>query len=388
MKRLTIIFTSLILMGALASCGEKPQSLEAKKTLLDSKKKALRALNEEINALESEIAELDPSIKAKARQASVSVEALASTEFKHFVEVQGKVEANNNVMVSPQTPGVVTAIYVREGQYVKKGQVLAQLDDAVMQSSLEEVRTALDLANVMFEKQEKLWNQKIGTEIQYLTAKNQKESLVRKLATLEKQTEMSKIKAPISGSVDEIHPKVGEAVSPGFPAFRVVNGRDLSLKAQLSENYIPYIRKGDLVNISFPALEKEIEARVTTVGQSINPVDRTFNVEVKLPSDPMLKANMFGELSINDRTIKDAITIPVSLLQQSEISKYVFITEEKEGKIFAKRTNIATGLSYDGKIVVEEGLAAGQNLIIAGYKGLSDGQEVVVQKDENLANNQ
>ena len=291
-------------------------------------------------------------------------------------------------MVSPQTPGVVTQIFVREGQVVKKGQILAQLDDAVMRSSIEEVKTALNLANIMFEKQQKLWDQKIGTEIQYLTAKNQKESLEKRLETLEEQKEMSKIKAPISGTVDEINPKVGEAVSPGFPAFRVVNGMDLSLKAQLSENYIPYVKRGDLVKISFPALEKEIEAKVTTVGQSINPVDRTFDVEVKLPSDPMLKANMFGELSINDRTIKDAITVPVALLQQSEISKFVFIAEKQTDQWLAKRVNIETGLSYDGKIEVKKGLAAGQNLIVAGYKGLSDGQEILIQEEENLANNQ
>ncbi|MEZ4825690.1 MAG: efflux RND transporter periplasmic adaptor subunit [Bacteroidia bacterium] len=385
----TYFLISALLIALFVGCGEKqPVTLAEKKAALAQKKEVLKILSREVAELEEEIASLDPELKKEVRKVTVSTQIINVSDFQHFVSVQGQVEANKNILVSPQTGGRIVKVYVQEGQSVQAGTLLAQLDDAIMRSGIQEMETSLDLANIMFEKQKNLWDQQIGTEVQYLTAKNQKESLEKRLATMKEQLELSKIKSPISGTVDEIMPKVGETVSPGFPAFRIINPSDLSLKAQISESYIPYIRKGDQVKVTFPALDKSIDARVTVVGQFIDPNDRTFPVEVKLPANPMLKANMFGELSINDRTQKSAVTIPVSVIQQSEESDFVFVANEQEGKWIATRTNIKTGLSYNGAVEVTEGLTAGQNLIVAGYKNLSDGQEIIInqtQKDPSLA---
>ncbi|MEZ4775007.1 MAG: efflux RND transporter periplasmic adaptor subunit [Bacteroidia bacterium] len=380
MKTIYLILFSLLIVAS-TSCGEKePKTLEEKKAVLNLKKQVLKELSKEVSLLEEEIAKLDPVAKEESRKATVSTMNVVTGDFQHFVSVQGQVEANKNILVSPQTGGRIVKINVTEGQSVQAGTLLAQIDDAIMRSGIQEIETSLELANIMFNKQKNLWDQQIGTEVQYLTAKNQKESLERRLETMKEQLELSKIKSPISGTVDEIMPKVGETVSPGFPAFRIINPNDLSLKAEISESYIPYIRKGDQVKISFPALDKSIEAKVSTVGQFINPNDRTFPIEVKLPNNPMLKANMFGELSINDRTQKEAITIPVSIIQQSEESDYVFVAHESEGKWIATRTNIKTGLSYNGQIEVIEGLTKDQQLIVIGYKNLSDGQEIIIEQ--------
>ncbi|RMG71942.1 MAG: efflux RND transporter periplasmic adaptor subunit, partial [Bacteroidetes bacterium] len=329
-------------------------------------------------------ARLNPDAAPKVKQTAVSTLTLKPTTFEHFVKVQGQVEANQNIMVSPLVSGRITRIFVREGQQVKAGQLLAQIDDAIMRRSIEEVKTSLDLATIMFEKQRDLWAQEIGTEIQYLTAKNQKEALERRLATLEEQLDLNRIKAPIAGTIDEIMPKVGEMVTPGMPAFRIVNARDLSLKASLSEAYIPYVRPGDEVKITFPALDRSIDAKVSTVGQFINPQDRTFDVEVKLPSSPDFKPNMFGEIAINDRNIEEAIVVPLPLVQQSERGSFVYVAEQgADGSLVARRRSLVLGLSYGSQVQVIEGLQAGDQLINAGYKDLSDGQRLIL--DQSLA---
>lgn len=388
-KNRTIRYFSLLFLTSalLVACGnQEPTTLGGKKAVLDAKKKALIALNNEIEALQKEIEKMDPQAKIQARKIPVSVEDLTPTTFQHFINVQGQVEANKNILVSGMQAGRITSIYVKEGQYVKRGQILAQIDDAVMKSSIEEVKSSLDLATIMFEKQQKLWNQEIGTEVQYLTAKNQKESLERRLATLEKQLDLSKIKAPISGSIDEILPKVGEMLNPGFPAFRIVNASDLSLKANLSEVHLPFIKKGDKVLVKFPTINVETQARISAVGQSIDPNNRTFTVEAKLPNNRLFKSNMFGQISVNDQTIANAIVVPLEVIQQTDVGQFVYTAEKnEEGQWMSKRKNVKTGLNAEGIVLIEEGLAAGEKLVTVGYKDLSDGQPVVFE--DKLANN-
>lgn len=382
---LLLLFLSSMLMAACSD--NKPTTLGGKKAVLDAKKKQLITLNNEIEALQREIEKLDPAAKVQARQIPISTEDLVPTTFQHFINVQGQVEANKNILVSGMQAGRITSIYVREGQYVKRGQLLAQIDDAIMKSSIEELKSSLDLATIMFDKQQKLWDQEIGTEVQYLTAKNQKESLERKLKTLEKQLDLSKITAPISGIVDEIMPKTGEMLNPGFPAFRIVNATDLSLKANLSEVHLPFIKKGDKVMVKFPTINVETQANISSVGQSIDPNNRTFSVEAKLPNNRLFKSNMFGQISVNDQTIKDAIVVPLEVIQQTDIGQFVYIAEkDAEGKWLSKRKNITTGLSAEGSVLIEKGLVAGDKLVTVGYKDLSDGQPVIFE--DNLANNE
>jgi len=374
-KIITLIILALAL--SVVSCGNKDEvSLEAKKRRLQNKKNELRELSKEVASLEAEVQQLDPSLRAKAKVSPVVIEELKAQPFKHYVEVQGMVEANQNITVSPMVSGRITRIYVREGQYVKANQVLAQIDDAVLKSNVEEVKTQLKLAEIVYEKQKRLWDQEIGTEIQYLTAKNNKESLESRLATLKEQLSMNRMQAPISGTVDEIYPKVGELTSPGAPAFRIVNARDLSIVAEVPEAYAPYISKGKSVNVDFPILNKNVEGKITTVGQSINPTNRSFKVEVKLPNSKEFKPNMFGEISINDRTLENAITIPLNIIQKTDEGSFVFVAKRKEEKWIARRVNISMGLLAEESAEITKGLEAGDKLITTGYKDLSDGQEV------------
>ncbi len=380
------VFLLLPLLGMiLSSCGDKPVSLESKQKELLAKKAELRELSAAISTLESEIAILDPTTAAKNKVAFVGIEEIKPSEFDHFIDVQGQVEAKQNVSVSALTSGRLAAVYVKEGQFVKKGQLLAKVDDGIIQASINEVQSNLDLAKDLLARQQRLWDQGIGTEIQLLEAKNIVEGLNKRLATQAEQRALTKIVSPISGTVEEIMPKTGELVSPGFPAFKIVNNRDLSLKAKLSESYIPRVSKGDQVIVEFPTINKQINARVTVIGQTIHPNDRTFDVEVSLPSEALLKPNMFGTLKINDQKIEDAIVLPLDMVQQSELGPFVYVATETGDSWKAERRNLTIGLTYQDQVTVTEGLKKGELLITSGYNDLSSGQ--IVEFDAALAGN-
>ncbi|MEM6767055.1 MAG: efflux RND transporter periplasmic adaptor subunit [Bacteroidota bacterium] len=376
-------YTAVIIVVAylLSSCGGgEPNTLDEKKAKLQELKTQLLTINEDIAKLQTEIADMDPSQQGSKKQAMVSVSEINTQDFSHFVEVQGIVESNQNILVSPNTSGNITKIYVREGQFVKKGQFLAKLDDAILRANVDELSTQIELAQILFDKQKRLWDQEIGTEVQYLTAKNQLESLQKRQETVNEQLALTLVKAPINGYVDEVNPKIGEMASPGMPMFRIVNGRDLSLKADLSEQYISNVNRGDSVNIYFPTLHKTIKSRITSVGQSIDPNNRTFGVEVKLPNDPNFKANMFGEMAIKDRALRNKVVIPISMVQQSDEADFVYTAaEDEEGNWRANRTAVATGLNYKDQIVIESGLMKGDYLITVGFQDLNDGQLLNIQ---------
>lgn len=372
-----IIVTSILL----AACeGGEPTTLAGKKAKLEKLKTELLTLSEEISGLETEIGELDPELKQKEKQALVSIDEVETENFSHYVEVQGIVESNQNILVSPSTSGSITGIYVKEGQYVKRGQRLAKIDDAIMKASLDELNTQTELAQILYDKQKRLWEQEIGTEVQYLTAKNQLEGLQKRQETLKEQLALTVVSAPINGYVDEVNPKTGEMASPGMPMFRIVNGKDLSLKANLSELYISNVGRGDSVNIYFPTLNKNLKTRISAVGQSIDPNNRTFTVEVKLPNNPDFKANMFGQMAIQDKALKNQVVIPISMVQKSDESDFVYTaTKDGEGKWRANRTSVATGLNYKDEIVIESGLQQGDFLITVGFQDLNDGQLLNIQ---------
>ncbi|MEM6629955.1 MAG: efflux RND transporter periplasmic adaptor subunit [Bacteroidota bacterium] len=365
----------------LAACGsQQAESLESKKAELKKLKTQLVSLNSQIEKLETEIQKEDPEQIREARKIPVVIEPLSTQEFSHYLKVQGQVEANKNILISPKTAGNIEAIYVKEGQSVSKNKTLAKIDNAVLQRSIEEVNTQLELAKTLYQKQKNLWDQEIGTEVQYLTAKNQMDLLKKRLGTLKEQAAMAMVYAPFAGVVDEIFPKVGESTGPGMPFFRIVNTSDLSLAVQLSEAYIPHVKRGDEVKIYFPALDEEITARISSVGQSIDPNKRTFEIEVKLPPRARYKANMFGEVSIRDQQRDEALVLPVNIVQRSEKGPFVYIAQKGEGEQWlAARKLIETGLSYNGEIEVVSGLEAGEQIITTGYKNLSDGTELILQ---------
>ncbi|MBW8686494.1 efflux RND transporter periplasmic adaptor subunit [Chitinophaga rhizophila] len=355
---------ALLIVSLMAACGSP--SPEAK---LAELKKQEATLKQEIAKLEKQTQKTDTTARKKK---AVIIATVQDTVFEHYIDVQGAIDARENVSVSSRIPGVVTAIHVREGQAVSKGQALAQVDDQVMRANMAELRTQMDLANTMFQKQQNLWNQKIGSEVQYLNAKNQKESLERKMATLQDQIGQARIVSPINGTVDAVIVKLGDNAAPGSPAFHVVNGSNLRVLANVAEGYASKVKTGDQVVLDFPDIDKTIRTKIGFASKVIDPVSRTIKVEVPLQNDPELRPNMIARMKIIDYVAPKAVVIPVNIIQYSLGKPYVVVAENKGGEMVAKRKEIELGRTYNDKAEIKTGLATGEQIVTIGYQGLND----------------
>ena len=345
----------------------------------------LAALKKQQSETQSKIAELETKVKGTGAAPAVAavpvaVQPVQAQTFDHFLEVQGRVDFDQNVTVSPKVPGVLTSVRVDRGDRVTKGQVLATIDASVLESSEAELRTGLDLARTVYEKQKRLWDQKIGTEIQYLTAKNNKESMERRLATLRQQKDQFVIKAPISGVVDEFNPKTGEAVSPGtpLPIARIVNTASMKVVAEISEANAGKVNKGDEAIVFFPDLNKEFPATVTVVSQAINAMSRSFPVELSLKNagNIALRPNMIAVVKVKDYEKPQALVVPVNVVQKDETGDFVYVATLEGGKKVVRKKKVTTGLTYGGKAEVTGGLAVNDQIITTGYQNLYEGQTV------------
>ena len=375
MKFLSIIAFAGLMLTAVA-CGDKEDnSLEGKKAKLVALQTQQAEIQASIKALQAEIEKAEPNKSVKVK--SVSTMPIISQQFDHFVEATGRLDAVNNVLVSPQMGGAITALYVKEGDMVTKGQRIATIDNTVMRNSIQEIMIQLETAKTLFERQKALWEQKIGTEVQYIQAKAQVESIEKRLATLKSQDAMNIVVAPISGQIDEVRMKPGEMSAPGIGIVRIVNSANLKVVASVPDTYAGTIAKGDVVQIRFPDLNKEMTARLTFVGQTINPASRTFPVEAQLSSvGKQLKPNLTAEIKINDQSRAGVIAIPQNIVQRTEQGTVVYVAVKEGNQFVAKQRIISTGLSYDGKVEVLTGLTVGDLLISEGYQELVDGQVV------------
>ena len=370
-------YYAIVLTSLLMACGgEKKTDLQGKREELAELKSQQAELNTKIKTLESEVTKLDPKKAEIARVKDVTVAPVSSSTFRHYVELQGTIDAKNNVQVSPKSGGVVTAVYVKEGDRVRAGQAIAKVDDQIMRESVAELKTQLSLANTIFEKQAALWKQQIGTEIQYLQAKNNKEALERKLSTLNVQLAQSTVTAPISGVVDQVSVKIGQSAAPGVGLVRIVNLSQLKVVAKVSDTYSGSVRKGDPVVIRFPDLNRDIKSSISFVSTSVDAMSRTFTIEAPLPSDNSLKPNMLAQVKINDQNIANAIVIDQNLIQNTEQGQLVYVAVNEGGKKVAKAKQIKTGQSYDGRIAVTQGLQSGDQIVTNGYQDLVDGQPI------------
>ena len=376
MKNKFLLLAILALLGTTA-CNRKDDSLEGKKASLADMKAKASKLQTEIQKLEEEIAALDSSAKSEEKVKSILTTEVNSSEFRHYVSVQGTLEAEENLMVSAKMPGMVKEIRVKEGDVVGKGQVLAVLDDEVLKKSIDELKAGLDQVTVLYEKQKSLWDQKIGTELQYLTLKNQKEGLENKLVTLKAQVGQALVTAPFPGVIDAVFIKTGSMAAPGVPLMQLVNTSQLKASAKVPDSYVSFIKQGDKVLVNFPDLNKEVEAGVSYVGRIVDPLSRTFKIEVKLPaSDPGLKPNLLAMVRINDKSLKDAIVIDENIIQPTENGKILFVAGVENGKQVAQQRTVTTGLSYNGRVEILSGLSKGDKLITTGYQDLSDKQAI------------
>lgn len=365
----------LVLAAFLAACSATTPDND-KKARLEKLKAEQLNITKEIKKLEEEVAKSNPdsaSVKAK----EVIVKELQTTRFDHFVQTQGLIESEDNIQVSSKTAGVISNVLVKEGDVVRKGQTLAQVDNSIILSSIEEVKASLELAQTVFERQKNLWDQKIGTEVQFLQAKNSKEGLEKRLASLSEQNDQTRIKSPINGVVDEVTVKAGQNIMPGQPAVRVVNDSDLKVKANISEAYVLSIKKGDRVMVTVPDLKKEIEAKVTFVGRNIDQLSRTFAIEAKVPSGDFLRPNMSVILKVVYKSFPSATVVPVSVVQQVNGEKVVYIATQKNNQTVATKKSVIVDGVFDGKAQVQ-GLNTGDKVITVGFQGLSDGQVIKI----------
>lgn len=356
--------------------GKTDNSLAGKKEELAKLKAESKTLTEKIAKLDAEIKAADPSMKVAEKVFPVITEALQTRSFKSFIEIQGTVETKNTATATPRMAGTYTTVYVKEGQTVKAGQLLAKIDNAILRDQIAALKSQMELANTVFEKQKGLWDQKIGTEIQYLQAKNNKEALEKNLAVLETQVDLYNVYAPISGAVERVMAKTGEVAAPGMPLASIVNLGSLKATANVPDVYISHIKMGDAVKVGLPDLNREINARVTFISKLVNPANRTFKIEVAIPTSADIKPNMLSVLNIADINKSNVLVIKQNYIQSTEFGDVVYVAVTEGNKKVAKGRKVKTGVAYNGEIEVLEGLQAGDLIITDGYQDLVDGQAI------------
>lgn len=370
-----------ITAGLLTSCGEeKAQDPAGRLKELQAEQARIGA---EIQKLQKELrqsgSKTADNSAANTKTKVVQALTLEESPFRTWVEVQGTVDARQSIEVTAEGMGVVRNIQVKEGQKVTKGQILAELDQTVLLQSIEEIKGQLDFAKQLYTKQSNLWKQNIGSEVQYLNAKNQKESLERRLSTIESQLDLTRIKAPVSGTVDQVYLKLGQSTAMGMPAVRVVNFNDLRVVTDLSESYVSRVREGASVDLEFKDLNLSAQGRIAYVARSISALNRTFRAEVPLNNrEGLYRPNMIVGMKINDYSTNKAIKIPVNLLQNSDEGTFVMVVRAEGQGLKAARVSVTPGRSNGIETEILQGLQAGDRIITTGYNDLNDGQAITL----------
>ncbi|MFY7978913.1 MAG: efflux RND transporter periplasmic adaptor subunit [Sediminibacterium sp.] len=385
MKSFATLFT-LSLLILVTACGGGDNTVEAKQKSLASLKKQALELNAQIVALEKEVEKAGGASAAKA--ILVATDTIQTETFTHYIELQGKVESESVSYITPRAGGgQVRAIYIKRGDRVKRGQLILQLDNSMIKQSaaaatqnIETLKSQAALAKAVYEKQNNLWEQNIGSEIQLMTAKTNADALASQLRAANEQLGMVKdqlaftsIYSDVDGVAEEVHVKVGELfMGPG--QIKIVNTTKLKLTAEVPENYAGKVKVGTELTLTFPDIQKTIYNKVNVLGNVIDPLNRSFYIESKLPVDNNFRPNLLAQVKIKDYEKKNAISIPVNLLQSDEKNKFVYVAVTEGGKMFARKKIVITGEFYGNNIEVLSGLAAGDILITEGYQSIYDGQ--------------
>lgn len=352
---------------------------------IEALKKQRSDLSAEYKILGEKIKELDAQIRSESGESNVRISKVKTVSakqqpFEHYFQVQGAVEAEKNIMLTAEAAGVVKSIHVAEGQRVQAGQKILSLDTDILDKNIEEALSSYDLASFVYERQKRLWDQNIGSELEFKQAKNNKLSIEARLNSLNAQKEKSVVRAPFSGVIDEIQPKVGELVNMGTPVGRLVNLDLLKLDADIPESYVGKVGKGTSTLINFPAIDYQVASELSQVGNYIDPNNRTIKVSAKLPkkSDALIP-NLVAELNIRDYSNDNAIVIPTrAILQDLNNRNYVYIIEQDGDLIKAKRLYVETGYSYQGKTEIVEGLAGTEEVVVDGARNITEGALVAV----------
>jgi membrane fusion protein (multidrug efflux system) len=390
-KLLTLVLGSSLL---LASCGsstvQKDDSLQGKKAQLASLKDQQDKLTQQIASLQAEIDKADPAAATAEKAKLVALTALAPTAFTHYIDLQGDVEAVNYSNIAPQgNGGVVREMYVKQGDHVNKGQLLFKLDDAVQQHQLVNAQTQLAYAKDLYQRRKNLWDEKIGTEVDLINAKNQVDQAEVNVKIYQEQLNWTNVYSDISGTVNYLALKVGELFSPAIQAqstanspaqIQIINTDNLKVVVQVPEVYQERIKVGTPVKIAFPGLNgKTITGTVHIAGKVINTANRAFLVEIYIPNGSDIRANQVAIVKLQDYTASNVLTIPINTVQSDETGKYVMLGVNDKGKTVAHKKTITIGQTYADKVEVTGGLQPGDQLITDGYQGLYEGQLITTQ---------
>lgn len=357
----------------LAACNNTTKSDD------ESKRKELQKFKQQKNELEAKIQVLENELAGSRTDESVkvSVTELNSQMFERFIEVTGKVEADLDVNVSPESSGVINDVLVTEGQYVSKGQVLGRLRTDALERTLDELSVQLNLAETNFNRLKNLWDQNIGSEMQFLQARAEKEGLEKRIESMKAQLAMSEIKSPVDGVVDIVFQKKGEMGSPQIPFAKVLNVSNIRIYADVSESYLTSINQNDRVSVRFPALDLEMTAPITRIGNTIDPNNRTFRVRIDMRNpDRLIKPNLISIIKIRDYVSEEAIVVPTLLIKEDFRGKYAFIVENNGNSQVARKVHVETGVTQNNRTEVVKGLAEGMLIISEGHNQVADGTPV------------
>jgi RND family efflux transporter MFP subunit len=365
----------------MVACGGKSE-LDTKKAKLEELKSGQVKTAEEINKLETEIAKLDTGFKRPEKPKLVVLAPVTPTNFTHYIDLQGRVDAENVAWVTPRGQGgLVRAIYVKQGDNVRKGQLLMKLDDGVIRQQIDQANIQLNLAKTLFDRRKNLWDQKIGTEIEFLNAKSNVENLERQVDLLKEQLNMSNVYAELGGVADQVTIKVGEtfaAQTASTSGIRIVNNYSLKVTANVPEAYQTKVKEGSNLQITLPEdNNKSITAKVTVVGRIIDPNTRSFYIEGRIPANGSFRAGQIAMVHIQDYAVANAVTIPINTIQNDDKGKFVMVASTQNGKKVAKKKPVTVGQLYGDTLEVKSGLVAGDVLITDGFQGLYDGQPII-----------
>jgi membrane fusion protein, multidrug efflux system len=368
---LSIAVTSVLFL--MFSCSANKQ------TQLSKLKQQQIELTDKIKNLEGELRTDKKDSLNPDKFKFVGLKEVKSNPFDHFIRVQGKLDGDQNAAVFAEAPGTVSSKFADVGQKVVKGQVLAQIDDQQYRSQMQALETQYKFASDLYDKQKRLWDQKIGSEVQYLQSKTNKESLEKQISSLKQQVDKFKIKSPIDGTIEECNIKVGGMVSPDprLAAYRVVAFKNLKVSAEVSEAYSAKVNVGDKLIVLFPDINKQFDTKVDFVSKYINPINRTFIIETRLLDDfNNLKANMIAIIQINDYHADSAIQVPMNVIQTDPAGSYVYVVRPKDKYTAAFKQPVTLGTSYNGVAEILKGLGVGDKIISVGYQELVDGEYV------------
>ncbi|CEN45641.1 efflux RND transporter periplasmic adaptor subunit [Capnocytophaga canis] len=379
-----LIVSALVL---LASCGEtKNPSVE--EVIEKGSKTEIRQKRDEISAkikeLETQIASLDASLSKFPEEGSaqvlVSLLEVKDTLFNHFLELQGTIKTTQNITLNAEFGGVLERIHVQKGQNVQKGQLLASIQDGGISQQLAQLKIQAELAKTTFERQSRLWENKIGSEIQYLQAKSAYETQQSAVEQMQKQVAKANIYAPFSGVIDDVITDVGTVVAPGMPVLRLVNLSDMYLESEVPEQYIANVKKGSQAKVDISVLGEQLDTKISQVSNFINPANRSFKVEIRLPNkNNAIKPNMTARLQVNDYQNKEAILLPTDIISENaQGEQYVFLAKkgDNENQYVAERVVISTGKTQNGFTEILSGIQKGDKVIREGARSVQEGQRV------------